>query len=71
MDLQGLLLLGGHFASASAGAALFLHPGPGLCDEIVALASPPACFIELTHLRMAFSMDQRYDSSAFVYGMTS
>ena len=66
MDLQGLLLLGGHFASASARAALFLSPGPGLCDEIVALASPPTHFIELTHFRMAFSMDPRYDSLAFV-----
>ena len=71
MDLQGLLLLGGHFASASAGAALFLCPGPGLCDEIVALASPLTRFIELTHLHMAFSMDPRYDSLAFVYGMMS
>ena len=66
MDLQGLLLLGGHFASASAGAALFLSLWPGLCDEIVALASSPACFIELTHFCMAFSTDLRYDSLAFV-----
>ena len=66
MDLQGLLLLGGHFASVSAGAALFLYLGPGLCDEIVALASHPTHFVELTHFCMAFSMDLRYDSSAFV-----
>ena len=66
MDLQGLLLLGGHFASASAGASLFLSLGPGLCDEIVALASPLTHFIELTHFRMAFSTDLRYDSLAFV-----
>ena len=66
MDLQGLLLLGGHFESASARAALFLSLWPGLCDEIAALASPPTCFIELSHFCMAFSMDLRYESLAFV-----
>ena len=65
MDLQGLLLLGGHFESASAEAALFLSLGPGLCDEIAVLASAPTHFIELTHFRMAFSTDLIYDSLAF------
>ena len=65
MDLQDLLLLGGHFASASAGAALFLSLWPGLYDEIAALASPPIRSVELTHFCMAFSTDLMYDSSAF------
>ena len=65
MDLQGLLLLGGHFESASSGAALFLSLGPGVHDELAALASPSAHSAELTHFCMAFSTDLRYVSSAF------